>query len=109
MTRNGQQPCDAPPERRRILYGRRRGRPLRPGRRDLIDILLPRLSIVLPDQGRLDPATLFPDASAETWLEIGFGGGEHLAAQAENHRETGFIGCEPFVNGVASPFGFTFC
>lgn len=102
MTGNGQHPCDASPERRRVLYGRRRGRPLRPGRRDLIDTLLPQLSIVLPGQGRLDPTALFPDAPAETWLEIGFGGGEHLAAQAENHRETGFIGCEPFVNGVAS-------
>jgi tRNA (guanine-N7-)-methyltransferase len=35
------------------------------------------------------------------WLEIGFGGGEHLAARARTHPEIGFIGCEPFVNGVA--------
>jgi tRNA (guanine-N7-)-methyltransferase len=44
----------------------------------------------------------FPNAQArETWLEIGFGGGEHLAAQARAHRDVNFIGCEPFVNGMA--------
>ncbi|MBL6935833.1 MAG: tRNA (guanosine(46)-N7)-methyltransferase TrmB [Alphaproteobacteria bacterium] len=102
MTRNEQHPCDASPAQARTFYGRRHGRPLRPGRRDLIETLLPQLSITLPDQGVFDPATLFPDPPAETWLEIGFGGGEHLAAQAGSHPETGFIGCEPFINGMAS-------
>ncbi len=102
MARNGHHHCDVPLKQARILYGRRRGRPLRPGRRALIDTLLPRFSIVLPDQGALDPATLFPDSPAETWLEIGFGSGEHLVAQAGRYQKTGFLGCEPFINGVAS-------
>jgi tRNA (guanine-N7-)-methyltransferase len=50
--------------------------------------------------GPLDPAELFPRASGLA-LEVGFGGGEHLAAQARAHPATGFIGCEPFDNGVA--------
>jgi tRNA (guanine-N7-)-methyltransferase len=65
----------------------------------LIEQLLPRLDIpagVIPSA-----AGLFPFAPREIWLEIGFGGGEHLLAQAGAHRDIGFIGCEPFVNGVA--------
>jgi tRNA (guanine-N7-)-methyltransferase len=63
--------------------------------------LLPQLSIALPESGALDPTPLFPQSPAEVWLEIGFGGGEHLAAQAERHPEIGFIGSEVFENGVA--------
>ena len=51
--------------------------------------------------GRLDPTALMPQAR-ETWLELGFGGGEHLAAQAAAHPEVLALGAEPFVNGVAS-------
>jgi tRNA (guanine-N7-)-methyltransferase len=83
------------------LYGRRRGRPLRPGRQLLQHELLPRLAIILPETGLLDPAALFPTPPPEVWLEIGFGGGEHLAEQAERHPEIGFIGSEVFENGVA--------
>ncbi|MBI3418745.1 MAG: tRNA (guanosine(46)-N7)-methyltransferase TrmB [Proteobacteria bacterium] len=65
---------------------------------------LVRPSPLSPPEGRgnapLDLHKLFPNAK-EIWLEIGFGSGEHLAAQAKAHPETGFIGCEPFVNGVA--------
>ena len=50
--------------------------------------------------GRIDLATLFPD-KRDIWFEIGFGGGEHLAWQAERNPGIGFIGAEPFVNGVA--------
>jgi len=85
---------------RRTLYGRRRGRPLRANRQALIDRLLPRLSIdldSLPD----DPRRLFPSTVDDLWLEVGFGGGEHLFHQAVRHPEVGFIGCEPFLNGVA--------
>jgi tRNA (guanine-N7-)-methyltransferase len=83
-------------------YGRRRGRPLRSGRATLVDELLPRLSIPAPEPGTgLDPADLFSRRPASVWLEIGFGGGEHLAAQAEAHRDIGFIGAEPYLNGVA--------
>ena len=62
--------------------------------------LLPRLSIALSEES-LDPAGLFAPRRAACWLEIGFGAGEHLAAQALAHPEVGFIGCEPFVNGIA--------
>ena len=89
------------PEQRARLYGRRRGRPLREGRRRIKDELLPRLSIVLPERGGLDPFALFPERPAAVWLEIGFGGGEHLAEQAERHPEIGLVGCEVFENGVA--------
>ena len=52
-----------------------------------------------------DPHGLFQPRATALWLEIGFGGGEHLAAQASAHPEVGFIGCEPFVNGVVSALG----
>lgn len=83
------------------LYGRRKGRPLRVRKSRLIEELLPQLQIELPDSV-LKPSTLFSSKPKEVWLEVGFGGGEHLAAQAKLHPATGFIGCEPFVNGVAS-------
>ena len=62
---------------------------------------MPRLTFALPERTLLDPRLLFPSPPAEVWLEIGFGGGEHLAAQAAAHPETGFIGSEVFESGVA--------
>jgi tRNA (guanine-N7-)-methyltransferase len=57
----------------------------------------------LPDPpGTIDPRALFAARPAEIWLEIGFGGGEHMAVQAASHPGIGFIGCEPFVNGVSN-------
>lgn len=85
----------------RILFGRRSGRPLRPGRLHLKEELLPRLAFALPACGLLDPQTLFAGAARPIWLEIGFGGGEHLACQAARHPEVGFIGCEVFESGIA--------
>jgi tRNA (guanine-N7-)-methyltransferase len=93
-----------PPLPRRV-YGRRRGRPLRRGRQQQKETLLPRLAIELPESGRLDPAALFVPPPAAIWLEIGFGAGEHLATQAERHPEIGFIGCEVFENGIARLIG----
>ncbi len=55
---------------------------------------------MVPQAGRIDPATLFP-GQRRLWLEIGFGGGEHLAAQAATHPDCGLIGCEPYITGVA--------
>ena len=52
--------------------------------------------------GTLQPASLFSGPVADTWLEIGFGSGEHLVAQARANPDTGFLGCEPFVSGVAA-------
>lgn len=91
------------PSRRRVLYGRRQGRRLRPTLRAVLDRRLPELVVAMPAAGSvLDPASLFPGAPRPVWLEIGFGGGEHLAAQADAHPGIGFLGAEPFVNGQAS-------
>ena len=83
-----------------MIYGRRRGRRLRTGQRDLLANLLPALSFEVPEQGQLDPLSLFPAEPADLWLEIGFGAGEHLAQQARAHPEIGFLGAEVFENGV---------
>lgn len=83
------------------LYGRRKGKQLRPGQARLLRELLPRVEVGLPEPGRLlEPWALFAPRPAAVWLEIGFGGGEHLAAEARAHPAIGFIGCEPFLNGV---------
>ena len=84
------------------VYGRRRGRRLRPGRQRLMETLLPRLRVPLEGDGDFRPEGLFPGPPEAVWLEIGFGAGEHLAAQAESHPEVGFLGCEPFLDGVAN-------
>ena len=88
--------------RERTLHGRRQGRRLRPGQRRLVEELYPRLAVpVPPDGARIDPFALFDPRPKRLWFEVGFGGGEHLAAQARDHREIGFIGCEPYLNGLA--------
>jgi tRNA (guanine-N7-)-methyltransferase len=93
-------------DRRRNFYGRRKGRKLRANQQVLIDELLPRLEIGLPAAGtKLDPHGLFNRPVREIWLELGFGGGEHLAKQAAAHPDIGFIGCEVFLNGIASLLG----
>lgn len=97
--------ADAPRQSREAFYGRRRGRPLRAGQRERQSTLLPMLSFAVPESGCADPVNLFAEPPAGIWLEIGFGGGEHLAAQAESHPDIGFIGCEVFENGVAKLLG----
>jgi tRNA (guanine-N7-)-methyltransferase len=90
--------------RRRTLYGRRRGKKLRGGQQSLLDTLLPRLALALPSEGRtIDLAQAFGGRlpSEGVWLEVGFGSGEHLVWQAEQHPRVGLIGCEPYLNGVA--------
>ncbi|MDA8230820.1 MAG: tRNA (guanine(46)-N(7))-methyltransferase TrmB [Magnetospirillum sp.] len=68
--------------------------------------LLPRLAIAVPGADEVVvPASLFPRAVSEVWLEIGFGGGEHVAEQVRRHPDVGIIGCEVFLNGVASLLG----
>ena len=79
-------------------YGRRFGRKLTPRRQSLIETLLPKLRV----KAETDPALMFPQPIEDLWMEIGFGGGEHLAGQALRYPHVGFIGCEPFMNGVAS-------
>jgi tRNA (guanine-N7-)-methyltransferase len=88
-------PAEHPPLR---SYGRLKSRTIKPRQAALMDTLLPRLRI---PADRFDPRALMPEAS-EVWLEIGFGGGEHLAAQAARRPDVLFIGAEPFQNGVAS-------
>ncbi|GAB4371614.1 MAG: tRNA (guanosine(46)-N7)-methyltransferase TrmB [Kiloniellaceae bacterium] len=91
---------------RRNTYGRRQGRPLRAGRKALLDAALPQLEIALPEEGsRLDPAALFDPPRDRLFLEIGFGGGEHLAWQLARHPEAGFLAAEYFITGVASLLG----
>jgi tRNA (guanine-N7-)-methyltransferase len=90
----------------RRLYGRRQGHKLRQGQAALVEELLPQLSV--PETGALDAAILFGDAGNQDRpleVEIGFGAGEHLAGQAAMRPDTGFIGCEPFLNGVVGALG----
>lgn len=99
---------DAPKYRR--LYGRAQGHKLRPRQQELVDTMLPRLD--WPDAGpgagadggpgesRVDPGALLPGFDRHV-LEIGFGGAEHLIGQARRDPEAGFVGIEPFLNGVA--------
>lgn len=86
---------------RRHLYGRRKGRPLSPAQTKLLAEALHTVRLGLNTPPPRTLGALFPHAPADVWLEIGFGGGEHLLFQAEHHREIGIIGCEPFISGVA--------
>ncbi len=79
-------------------YGRIKARPIKPRQAALLESLAPRVAI---PGGRFDPRTLKTGA-AEAWLEIGFGGGEHMAGQAARRPEVLILGVEPFLNGVAS-------
>jgi tRNA (guanine-N7-)-methyltransferase len=83
----------------RRLYGRRSGHKLRAGQEKLLEQLLPALSV--PAEGPLSSALLFGDART-LHFEIGFGGGEHLAWRADLLPDHGFIGAEPFLNGVVA-------
>lgn len=84
-------------------HGRRQGRKLRLGRKRLVESFLPSITLAVPPgEHTFDPRDQFSPPPAELWLEIGFGAGEHLAGQAARHRDTGFIGCEVFLNGLAS-------
>jgi len=82
-------------------YGRVQSRPVKAAQKALFDTLLPRISLPDPAVGPIDPAVVAPGMT-ETWLEIGFGGGEHLAAQARRAPNVLLLGAEPFVNGVGS-------
>jgi tRNA (guanine-N7-)-methyltransferase len=94
------------PSDRPRFHGRRRGKRLRRSALGLIETLLPRLAIQPPGAAEaIEPRNLFPRPVEQVWLEVGFGGGEHVVAQARLHPEMGYIGCEPFRNGVASLLG----
>ena len=85
------------------FYGRRKGKPLRAGRQELFDELLPALAIPKPAEGAvLDLKGYFAHTPDHLWLEIGFGAGEHAAHLAEINPSVGLVACEVFQNGIAS-------
>jgi tRNA (guanine-N7-)-methyltransferase len=86
---------------RGAFFGRRRGHQLRAGQASLIEGLLPDLAIELGRPAPLDIGILFKPPVDAVRLEIGFGGGEHLLHEARSNPESGFIGCEAYVNGMA--------
>jgi tRNA (guanine-N7-)-methyltransferase len=83
------------------FFGRRKGHKLRSHQADLIENLLPHLAFDIDGVSGPDLATLFELPVGDIRLEIGFGGGEHLVAEAKACPDVGFIGCEPYVNGMA--------
>lgn len=83
------------------FFGRRKGHKLRNHQADLIAHLLPRLVLDIENTDASDLGALFTTPVNDVRLEIGFGGGEHLIAEALAFPQTGFIGCEPYVNGMA--------
>ena len=93
----------------RNFYGRFRGKTIRPAQNDYLENDLDGLSPGLvgwdvnPDRNHIDLEAYF--GKSEIWLEIGFGGGEHLVHMAKSYPDVGIIGCEPFVNGVAMLLG----
>jgi tRNA (guanine-N7-)-methyltransferase len=92
---------ESEPHQARAFFGRRKGHKLRKRQAELFDTLLPRLALDLSRPAPADLRTLFPLPVREVRLEIGFGGGEHLISQAQAHPLTGFLGVEPFANGMA--------
>jgi tRNA (guanine-N7-)-methyltransferase len=94
-------PDDGAAHARGSFFGRRKGHKLRIHQADLIQQLLPRLALDIGSAAPADLAELFDAPLDAVRLEIGFGGGEHLIAEAQAFPNIGFIGCEPYVNGMA--------
>lgn len=86
--------------RTNAFYGRRKGKPLRLGQANAIEDLLPRLAVDVT-AAPIDPRALFAAPVDDVWVESGFGGGEHLIETAKANERIGFVGAEPFVNGMA--------
>lgn len=85
------------------FYGRRHGRKLRPRQAEYLKRMLAEYAINIPAKNQpLKLTSVFAHSPRQFYLEIGFGGGEHLAAVAQANPKAGFIGAEPFINGVAS-------
>ena len=97
-------------EQTRNFYGRIKGKALRPAQKRYLEEDFPALALrgvshdENPARARLDPQAVFGDARP-LWLEVGFGGGEHLVHQAQLYPDVGIIGCEPYLNGVAMALG----
>src|SRR6185295_18399494 len=88
-----------PQRRRRLLYGRRKGPKLSAHQLALRQTLLPRLTLQL--EKNLEPRKYFDQPVDDVWLEVGYGGGEHLLCQAANHPHVGLIGADPYKSGTA--------
>jgi tRNA (guanine-N7-)-methyltransferase len=88
------------PQSSSSFYGRRKGKKIRAHQSGLMTSMLPRVAVSL-DELRLAQSAPICPRPGDLWLEIGFGGGEHLIADAGSHPDVCFLGCEPFVNGVA--------
>jgi tRNA (guanine-N7-)-methyltransferase len=101
MSANGPASSTRPRAGHGSFFGRRKGHRLRSHQAGLIETLLPRLALDIGAASPPDLGTLFDPPARAMRLEIGFGGGEHLAAEARADPGTGFIGCEPYVNGMA--------
>lgn len=97
--KSDRKPLIIDPSRR--FFGRRKGPALSDRKQELMDDLLPRLSINIEEGTTLNPADLSEEGKKQVWLEVGFGKGEHLAWQARANPDTLMIGCEPYLNGVA--------
>jgi tRNA (guanine-N7-)-methyltransferase len=91
----------APAHSQGSFFGRRKGHKLRAHQADLIENLLPRLTLDIGTPATENPADVCGGPLDDVRLEIGFGGGEHLIAEALAFPHVGFIGCEPYVNGMA--------
>ena len=105
MTNTKSQKPIPPDNRRQVFHGRRHGRKLRPRMADNLKRGLDLFAIpetVVESASLVNPQDFFDTPKSRFFLEIGFGGGEHLAAQAAANPDAGFIGAEPFINGVAS-------
>lgn len=94
----------SPPRPPLRTYGRRGGRALSARQTDLMETLLAKLRVPVGAPGALDPASLF-EAPREVWLEIGFGGGEHVSGQAAAHPDVGILASEVFIEGMAKCLG----
>ncbi len=89
---------------RRSFFGRRKGRTLTPKKKKTLNQILPQLEIekkLLSEKANLCPKSLFQQNFPEYWFEIGFGQGEHLAGMMKQEPDVGYIGAEPYINGMA--------
>lgn len=85
------------------FYGRRHGKPIKGSRLRLLEQLLPQVAVRQPAAGEIiDFPALFGFQPRAVWLEVGFGGGEHVAALSQEHPQVGFIASEPFLNGISA-------
>ena len=91
---------DGSDQSQRAFFGRKKGHPLKARQAALFDTLLPQLALDLSKPAPADLATLFPHAPDMVRLEIGFGGAEHLIAQALANPQSGFIGSDGFLNAI---------